>query len=108
MLRAVQSLGPTTVVATDGERGADGVDGGGPLEHVPARTCEVTDSTGAGDVFHAGYIASLLRGADFRTRLEFATLMASRKCGVAGPRLTTDAVQGTLASVADVTVCTGT
>lgn len=56
--------GPRTVVATRGARGAVALVGGRIVSHpgyVPPR---IVDTVGAGDGFNAGFIASLLRGAD--------------------------------------------
>ena len=88
-LRAVRALGPSNVVATMGVKGAAGLaEGADRPEFVAAVACDVIDTTGAGDAFHAGYLASLLRGQTLRERLEFAAAIASKKCETAGPRLT--------------------
>jgi sulfofructose kinase len=88
LVRAVQLLGPHTVVATAGVDGAFGAETTGGVIHVPSWPCELVDSTGAGDAFHAGYLAAFLDGAEFPARLLFGALLASVKCGVGGPRLT--------------------
>lgn len=90
VLRAAQGTGPRAVVATLGADGAVGVDGTNAPARVPGRQCAVVDSTGAGDAFHAGYVAGLVNGADFASRLQFGTVLAALKCGVAGPRLPPD------------------
>jgi sugar/nucleoside kinase (ribokinase family) len=92
LVRAVQLLGPRTVVATAGADGAFGVDAADGLVQVPSRPCRMTDSTGAGDAFHAGYVAGMCWGLDFAARLHLATHVASLKCEVSGPRLTAESV----------------
>lgn len=99
MVRAAQLLGPRTVVATAGADRVCGVDGPGEPIYVPSVPCSVVDSTGAGDAFHAGYIAALRHGASFDARLRFAARVGSLKCGVSGPRLTTECV-GSAAALA--------
>lgn len=87
-LRTLLKGGPQAVVATMGGDGALGLsrEHGEPVA-VPALPCAVVDTTGAGDAFHAGYVASLLRGEPLAQRLRFATAAAAAKCGLAGPRL---------------------
>jgi sugar/nucleoside kinase (ribokinase family) len=93
LVRAAQLLGPHTVVATAGVEGAFGVEATGGIVHVPSRPAELVDSTGAGDAFHAGYLAAFLAGAGFPARLRFGALVAAAKCGVGGPRLTPASVR---------------
>lgn len=45
------------------------------------------DSTGAGDAFHAGLIAALLRDWSYSSALKLASAVASLKCSVYGPNL---------------------
>lgn len=47
---------------------------------------KAVDTTGAGDVFHGGYIYGLLRGWDIRRTVEFASALAALKCLKPGGR----------------------
>jgi sugar/nucleoside kinase (ribokinase family) len=78
--------GPSTVIATDGERGSIGARRGKELVYTAAYPCSATDTTGAGDAFHAGYIAAALAGLSFDAALSFASELAATTCEVAGPR----------------------
>jgi 2-dehydro-3-deoxygluconokinase len=69
--RAVQALGPTTVVVKLGRRGALALDGDDVTE-VEAASVEAVDPVGAGDAFAAGYLAELLCGRSLLARLETA------------------------------------
>jgi sugar/nucleoside kinase (ribokinase family) len=47
-------------------------------EAVPASPVErVVDATGAGDLFAAGFLAGISRGADYRTAARLAALVAA-------------------------------
>lgn len=88
-LAHVVSMGRLKVaVATCGARGAWGIERGGSAFMVPAHPCRVADSTGAGDAYHAGYMAAWAGGADVEGAMRFAARLAAAKCGVAGARLT--------------------
>lgn len=84
-LESLRRLGPGRVVVTLGERGAASWDGRRLLA-VPAYDVPVVDTTGAGDVFHAGYCYGLLAGWDDARRLRFACAMAGLKCRAPGGR----------------------
>ena len=62
-LRALTAFGPSVIAVTAGAEGTTVVT---PdlVEHIPARRVEVRYDIGAGDTFHAGFIAALLRGHD--------------------------------------------
>lgn len=65
--------------------GAWGLDVSGPPMHCPAHVpARVVDTLGAGDVFNAGMIASLLAGAGLEGALAQATRLAGRKVGQTG------------------------
>jgi sugar/nucleoside kinase (ribokinase family) len=86
--RLLLSWGPREVVATLGSDGCEGFTASGRHCRLPAERCAVVDTTGAGDAFHAGYLAAVLSGFDFEASLRFATQVAALKCGAPGPRAT--------------------
>jgi len=78
-LHALRKRGPSRVAMTFGRAGAIGLDGDGTCI-VPAFCVAVTDTTGAGDAFHAGYAFARARGEDFRRCLEWGSAVAGLKC----------------------------
>jgi sugar/nucleoside kinase (ribokinase family) len=58
----------------------------GELYHSPGFQLEAVDTTGAGDVFHAGFIFGLLEGWELERTLEFANAVAAIKCTQIGGR----------------------
>lgn len=90
----MRRYGCTVTAATLGEDGVlawDGID----FHLRPAYQVKVVDTTGAGDVFHAGYIYGLLQGWDLDRRLDFACASAALNCTCTGAR-------GGIRSLADV------
>ena len=82
------TLGPDGVLAWDGKR----------LLHAAAYQVPVLDTTGAGDIFHAGFIYALLQGWPLDRQLDFACAAAALNCTAVGARggiRTVDAI-GTL------------
>jgi len=70
------TLGPDGVVAWDGRR----------LHHAAAYEVPVLDTTGAGDIFHAGFIHGLLQGWPLDRQLDFACAAAALNCTAQGAR----------------------
>lgn len=70
------TLGQDGVLAWDGQR----------LRHRSAYRVPVVDTTGAGDVFHAGFIFGLFRGWPLDRQLDFACAAAALNCTAAGAR----------------------
>ena len=79
------TLGQDGVIAWDGER----------LLHRAAYRVPVVDTTGAGDIFHAGFIYGLLQGWPLERQLDFACAAAALNCTCTGAR-------GGIRGVADV------
>lgn len=73
------------VAATQGDKGSIALVEG-EFIHSSAIKVESVDSTGAGDVFHAGFAAGLLRGMEIKECLEFANVVAGLKCRKIGGR----------------------
>jgi sulfofructose kinase len=87
---AAATLGPDGVLAWDGER----------FHHTAAFHVPVVDTTGAGDVFHAGFIYGLLQGWDLERQMDFACAAAALNCtgvGARGGIATVDAIEELLA-----------
>ncbi len=74
--RRLLNCGPKAVVCTLGEGGVFVVHREGEF-HVPAQAVPVIDTTGAGDVFAAGFIASRLRGKSLEESVQEGIALAS-------------------------------
>jgi len=59
---------------------------GKQFHHRPAYRVPVVDTTGAGDIFHAGFIYALLQGWDLEHQLDFACAAAAINCMAVGAR----------------------
>lgn len=81
-----ERLGARVVTITLGERGSVTYSNG-DIIRTPAFAVEVADTTGAGDVFHGGYIFGILHGWEIRDTLKFASALAAMKCTSVGGRL---------------------
>lgn len=70
------TLGSDGVLVWDGEK----------FHYAPAYQVNVVDTTGAGDIFHAGFIYALLQGWPIQRQLEFACAAAALNCTGVGAR----------------------
>ncbi len=94
-LRQMRShYGSVLTAATLGEEGVLAWDGKRFL-HAAAYRVPVVDTTGAGDIFHAGFIYGLLQGWPLQRQLDFACAAAALNCTATGAR-------GGIASVAAI------
>ena len=82
---AAATLGPEGVLAYDGAQ----------FHYAPAFRVDTIDTTGAGDIFHAGFIYGLLQGWPLQRQLEFACAAAALNCTGIGAR-------GHIAPVAEI------
>jgi sulfofructose kinase len=70
------TLGHDGVLAWDGQR----------FHHAAAYRVPVADTTGAGDIFHAGFIYGLLQEWPLERQLDFACAAAALNCTAVGAR----------------------
>jgi len=85
-LPAVRSrFGSRLAAATLGEEGVLAWDGA-QFHYAPAFCVHPVDTTGAGDIFHAGFIYALLQGWPLQRQLEFACGAAALNCTGVGAR----------------------
>ncbi len=70
------TLGHDGVLAFDGDT----------YFYAPAFNVHVADTTGAGDIFHAGFLYALLQGWSTPRQLEFACAAAALNCTAVGAR----------------------
>ncbi len=77
--------GCTVTAATLGEEGVLAWDGS-HFHLRPAFCVTVADTTGAGDIFHAGFIYGLLQGWPLARQLDFACAAAALNCTAIGAR----------------------
>jgi sulfofructose kinase len=75
----------TVTAATLGQDGVLAWDGRKFYLHAAYRV-PVVDTTGAGDIFHAGFIYGLLQGWQLEQRLDFASAAAALNCTAQGAR----------------------
>ncbi|MEE9555183.1 MAG: PfkB family carbohydrate kinase, partial [candidate division Zixibacteria bacterium] len=79
-------MGFKSVVITSGSKGCIGATPDGYLYQQDAFKVNAVDTTGAGDVFHGGYIFGLTQGWELPRILEFASAAAALKCTRIGGR----------------------
>lgn len=85
-LRKMQSrFGSALTAATLGQDGVLAWDGR-EFHTAAAYQVPVVDTTGAGDIFHAGFIYSLLRGWELDRQLDFSCAAAALNCMAEGAR----------------------
>ncbi len=85
-LQAVQRrFGNKLTAATLGHDGVLAFDGS-QFFYSPAFDVPVADTTGAGDIFHAGFLYALLQDWPVQRRLEFACAAAGLNCTAVGAR----------------------
>jgi ribokinase len=84
-IRHILSLGAKTATTTLGDGGSVTASGS-EIFHTPAFKIKAVDTTGAGDVFHGGYIYGLLQKWDIKKVLMFASAFAALKCRRLGGR----------------------
>ncbi len=85
-LREVQKqYGCRLTAATLGHEGVLAWDGA-QFQYAPAFRVEPVDTTGAGDIFHAGFIYGLVQGWALPRQLEFACAAAALNCEAIGAR----------------------
>jgi sulfofructose kinase len=85
------TLGHEGVLAWNGEK----------FHYARAYELEAVDTTGAGDIFHAGFIYGLLQGWPLQRQLEFASAAAALNCRAVGAR-------GGIQSVENIERCMAT
>lgn len=82
---AASRTGAPVVTITRGARGSI-TWANGEVFQVPAFPVQAVDTTGAGDVFHGGYLYGLLQGWQLRDTIRFASACAAIKCTKSGGR----------------------
>jgi len=83
--RLASGLGATVVTVSRGTRGSM-TWSGGEYFATPAFPVSVVDTTGAGDVFHGGYLYGVLQGWELRRTVTFASAVAALGCLSLGGR----------------------
>lgn len=84
LLKALHSLGPKTVVVTDGKNGAFCISQTGKMYHMDIYPCEIVEKTGAGDAFAAGFLGGILEGETIQDALVFGTINSASTIGKIG------------------------
>ncbi len=80
-----ERFGCRLTAATLGEEGVLAWDGK-QFHYAPAFRVQPVDTTGAGDIFHAGFIYGLLQGWPLPRQLDFACAAAALNCTAVGAR----------------------
>lgn len=83
--KEAKKLGCKVVTFTFGDRGSITYCNGEVIR-VPAFKVDVIDTTGAGDVFHGGYIFGILQGFEIIDSIRFASALAAMNCRAIGGR----------------------
>jgi ribokinase len=86
LLRERENLGVKVLTVTLGERGSMTATSDNEYIQIPSFRVHAVDTTGAGDVFHGGYIYGLLKSWGLKETITFASAAAAIKCTKIGGR----------------------
>ena len=84
--RKMLDLGVKKIVFTLGPKGSVGMSRTEPFFHAKGYTVPVSDTTGAGDVFHGAFLFGLANDWSMRDSAQFANAVAAIKCTRLGGR----------------------
>ena len=84
-MKFFEGTGPKIIISTRGRNGCITLIDG-KLKEFPAFKVNAVDTTGAGDVFHGGFIAAYLRGYSLEDCIRYASAVAAIKCLKIGGR----------------------
>jgi len=88
MQKLVEERGIDTCIVTLGPDGCAGANRKGETFEIPAFSGhEIIDTTGAGDVFHGGFLFAHSQGWDLRTCATYASAVSFIKCMTLGGRV---------------------
>ncbi len=91
---------PGQLTITMGPAGSVAVSGGNVIR-TPAYKVDAVDTTGAGDVFHAGYAFGVMSGWDMEKTVRFATVTAALSCRALGGRAALPLLREALSALDD-------
>ena len=86
MLEGLWRAHSDSIVITRGEAGSTGRDRTTGLTECGRVEVDVVDTTGAGDIYHAGYLLGLIEGWGLLRRMQFASAAAALACTRLGAR----------------------
>jgi sulfofructose kinase len=86
LMKERENLGVKVLTITLGKRGSMTVSSDNDYIEMPAFQVHAVDTTGAGDVFHGGYIYGLLKNWRIKETVIFASAAAALKCTKIGGR----------------------
>ena len=88
MQKLVRERGIDTCIVTLGAEGCAGANRKGETFRIPAFTgFDIIDTTGAGDVFHGGFLFAHSQGWDLETCARYASAVSYIKCTALGGRV---------------------
>jgi sugar/nucleoside kinase (ribokinase family) len=86
VVAALAGAGHVCSAVTAGAQGCWYAERAGPVQHFPAFTVPVVDTTGCGDVFHGAYAAAIAHGESVDRAIAVATAAAGLKATQPGGR----------------------
>lgn len=96
--RKIRSLGAGTATVTLGSNGSITLSGD-DMFYTPAFPVKTVDTTGAGDVFHGGYIYGILQKWPLQDVVKFASAFAALSCRSLGGRAGIPSLRDTLSLI---------
>lgn len=85
LAESIKTLGPRTVVITDGENGASVLDSNNNFYQIPAVKTEAFERTGAGDAFASAYLTAVIANKNPEEALRWGAINSASVVTKIGP-----------------------